>query len=543
MNRPAELLAALRREDLLRDAPPVELLEPAIGLTTDSRRVLPGTMFIAVRGSQLDGHRYVSQAVERGALAVVVEQPVETGVPQVVVRDGRRSAIALARAWYHDPGATMRLFGVTGTNGKTTTTGILAHLLNRNGDAGTLGTLGAFDGSRQPVLTDGDSLTTPGPIDLHATLASLRDRGVGQVVMEASSHSLDQGRLDGLIFDGVVFTNLTQDHLDYHGTMAHYLAAKLRLLGLCGKNAVLAVNADDPSWAAISRTAETVTFGEGTDADLRAADPVVDGRGCRFRFEGRFGIREVDLPLPGRFNIANAMGASACALGLGMTLAEVADRLAGAPQVPGRMERIVAEPFLVLRDYAHTPDALSRALDTLRPLTAGRLIVVFGCGGDRDRGKRPIMGRIAGTTADMAIVSSDNPRTEDPEAIIDDVVAGFPAGVGFRRIPDRREAIRSAMAMAGPRDTVLLAGKGHETYQVLGTRKVPFDEREIVLEIVDGAIRIRRRRPGQARARFERRVGGEHAMVGNRAGDCAHDVEGIEGRHARPRFRDVETRV
>ncbi len=485
MNRPAELLAALRREDLLRDAPPPDVLEPATGLTTDSRRVAPGTVFIAVRGSQLDGHRYVGQAVERGAVAVVVEQPVESRVPQLVVRDGRRSAIAMARAWYHDPGATMRLFGVTGTNGKTTTTGILAHLLNRNGDAGTLGTLGAFDGSRHPVLTEGESLTTPGPIDLHATLAALRDLGVRQVAMEASSHSLDQGRLDGLAFDGVVFTNLTQDHLDYHGTMAHYLAAKLRLLGLCRKDSVLAVNADDPSWAAIPRGAAMVTFGESTDADLRAADPVVDGRGCRFRFEGRFGIREAEVPLPGRFNIANALGASACALGLGLTLAEVTDRLAGAPQVPGRMERIVAEPCLVLRDYAHTPDALSRALETLRPLTEGRLIVVFGCGGDRDRGKRPIMGRIAGTGADFAIVSSDNPRTEDPESIIDEIVAGLPSGVAFRRMVDRREAIQAAVEMAGPRDTVLLAGKGHETYQVLGTTKVPFDEREIVLGIVD----------------------------------------------------------
>ncbi len=485
MTRPAELLAALRREDLLSQAPAPDVLEPAIGLTTDSRRVTPGMVFIAVRGSQLDGHRYVGQAVDRGALAVVVEQPVEAAVPQVVVRDGRRSAIALARAWHHDPGATIRLFGVTGTNGKTTTTGILAHLLNRNGDAGVLGTLGAFDGARNPVLSVGDSLTTPGPIELHGTLAALRDRGVAHLAMETSSHSLDQGRLDGLSFDGIVFTNLTQDHLDYHGTMLHYLAAKLRLLGLCRKDGVQAVNADDPAWEAIPRLASTVTFGEGR-GDLRASDAVVDGAGCRFRFEGRFGIREAEIPLPGRFNVANALGASACALGLGMSLAEVTDRLASAPQVPGRMERIVSQPCLVLRDYAHTPDALTRALETLRPLTEGRLILVFGCGGDRDRGKRPLMGRIAAAAADFTIVSSDNPRTEDPEAIIDEIVAGFPAGAAYRRVTDRREAIEAALSMAAPRDTVLLAGKGHETYQILGARKVPFDERAIVLGIVEG---------------------------------------------------------
>jgi UDP-N-acetylmuramoyl-L-alanyl-D-glutamate--2,6-diaminopimelate ligase len=263
--------------------------------------------------------------------------------------------------------------------------------------------------------------------------------------------------------------------------MKHYLAAKLRLLGLRSKDGIVAVNADDPAWSAIPRNGSTVSFGVHPDADLRAVDPVADATGCRFRIEGRFGIREVQVPLPGRFNIANALGAAACALGRGLALAEVADRLATAPQVPGRMERIAGEPCLILRDYAHTPDALERALETLRPLTTGRLIVVFGCGGDRDRGKRPIMGRIAGTLSDFPIVSSDNPRTEDPERIIDEVVAGLPAGVPHLRIADRREAIRQAIEMAKAGDTILLAGKGHETYQVLGTEKVPFDERDIVL--------------------------------------------------------------
>lgn len=484
MNRPAELLAALRRDDLLCESPGVEALEPMTGLATDSRVLERGALFVAVRGSQVDGHRYVRQAVERGAIAVVVEQRVDLPVPQVLVRDGRRAAIVLARAWYHEPGGDLSLFGVTGTNGKTTTVGILAHLLNRQGDAGTIGTLGAFDGARQPVESTAGSLTTPGPVDLHATLAALRDRGVRSVAMEASSHSLDQGRLEGLAFRGVVFTNLTQDHLDYHGTMEHYRAAKLRLLGLRGKNAVVAFHADDPAWAAIPRDGDTVSFGLHPGADVRAALPVADGRGCRFRIEGRFGVREVELPLPGEFNILNALAASACVLGTGVALAEVVERLETAPPVPGRLERLVAEPCPVFRDYAHTPDALDRAIEALRPLTPGRLIVVFGCGGDRDRGKRPIMGRIAGTRADVAIVTSDNPRTEDPERIMDEIVAGLPPGADYLREADRRVAIGLALERARPGDTVLLAGKGHETYQVLGHEKVPFDEREIVLGLL-----------------------------------------------------------
>ncbi|HLB54998.1 MAG TPA: UDP-N-acetylmuramoyl-L-alanyl-D-glutamate--2,6-diaminopimelate ligase, partial [Gemmatimonadales bacterium] len=458
----AELLGALSREGLLRQAPGAEVLEGITDLATDSRAVRPGSLFVAMRGAREDGHRYVAQAIERGAAAVVVEQRAEAAAPQIVVRDSRLAAIALARAWYHDPAADLRLFGITGTNGKTTTTGILAHLLNRNGDVGTIGTLGAFDGEGKAVPSTAGSLTTPGPVDLHATFAALRDRGTRQVAMETSSHSLDQGRLDGVVFQGAIFTNLTLEHLDYHGTMDHYQSAKLRLLGLLEKDAVVTANADDPAWAAIPRTAATVTFGLCPDADLRATDPVFDARGCRFRIEGRFGTREAELPLPGRFNISNALGAAACALGSGLPLAEVVERLAGAPQIPGRMERIAGDPVLVLRDYAHTPDALERALETLRALTPGRLIVLFGCGGDRDRVKRPIMGRLAGSRADLSVVTSDNPRTEDPERIIDEIMAGFPPGAPHLRVTDRRQAIRQALELAKPGDTLLLAGKGHE---------------------------------------------------------------------------------
>ncbi len=482
MTGPAPLIAALRREGLLRFAP--DGLPAFSALTTDSRSVVPGGLFIAVRGSEADGHRFVPDAMARGASAVVVEAPLETRIPQLIVSDGRRAAIALARSWYGDPSASFTMVAITGTNGKTTTTGIVRHLLNRQTDAASIGTLGAFDGAGEPVPSTAGSLTTPGPVDLQATLAALRDRGVRAVAMETSSHSLDQGRLDGLQFQGAVFTNLTRDHLDYHRTMEHYLAAKLKLLNLLAKDAAVAVNADDPAWAVIPRTSRTVWFGFHPDADLRATDPALDATGCRFRVEGRFGSAEVNLPLPGEFNVANALGAAAVALGMGHSLARVVERLNTAPQVPGRMERLASHPFVVLRDYAHTPDALERALAALRPVTAGRLIVVFGCGGDRDRGKRPIMGRIAGTLADFSVITSDNPRTEDPEAIIADVMAGVPPGAPHLRVADRRDAIRQTLAEARAGDTVLLAGKGHETYQVIGKEYRPFDEKQIVAELL-----------------------------------------------------------
>jgi UDP-N-acetylmuramoyl-L-alanyl-D-glutamate--2,6-diaminopimelate ligase len=482
MKAAAELIAALRREGLLRYAP--EGLATCSALTTDSRQAVPGSLFVAVRGSAVDGHRFVAEAARRGAAAAVVENRLDAPVPQIVVRDSRLAAIVLARVWFDDPAADLRLIGVTGTNGKTTTTGLIGHLLNRGGDTGTIGTLGAFDGAGQGVPSVAGSLTTPGPVDLHATLAALRDRGVRRVAMEASSHSLDQGRLDGLAFAAAVFTNLTLDHLDYHRTMEHYRAAKLKLLGLLAKHAVVAVNADDPAWAAVPRTAETVSFGFSPDASLRGVGVSLGATGSRFRLEGRYGIREVSLPLPGEFNVANALGAAAVALGLGMPLDDVVERLASSPQVPGRMERIVATPFAVLRDYAHTPDALERALGALRPLTPGRLLVLFGCGGDRDRAKRPIMGRLAGTLADFSVVTSDNPRTEDPETIIDEIMSGLPPAAPCVRIADRREAIRTALDTALPGDTLLLAGKGHETYQVIGTEYLPFDERQIVTELL-----------------------------------------------------------
>jgi len=444
---------------------------------------VPGTLFVAVPGTQADGHNFVEQAAKQGASVAIVERHVTDHIPEILVRDAKRAALIAARAWYGNPTNRMRLVGITGTNGKTTTTALVRHLLNVNGTAGSIGTLGAFDGKGEEVPSTAGSLTTPGPVDLQGTFASLAARGVREVAMEASSHSLDQGRLDGLTYSAAAFTNVTRDHLDYHGTMEQYLAAKLRLLDLLAPGAIAAVNQDDRAWDVIPRGGAVLTFGLDPAADLHAETPILGAEGSRFALVGRYGRCNVELPLPGDFNIANALAAAACALGLGLSLDDVAGRLATAPQVPGRMERLTTSPCVVLRDYAHTPDALERVLETLRPLTPGRLLVLFGCGGDRDKGKRPIMGRIAAERSDLAFVSSDNPRTEDPERIIDDIVAGM-GGVKYVRIADRREAIARAINEARTGDTLLLAGKGHETYQVIGTVKHPFDERDIVARLV-----------------------------------------------------------
>ena len=478
----ATLLDALRRADLLVTAPNEA---PALtGLTDDSRKVKPGALYLAIRGTQADGHDFASQAAAAGAAALVVERPLGTGLPEVVVRDGRLAAIAIARAWYGDPARAMTLVAVTGTNGKTTTSNIVRHLLNADGTAGVIGTIGAFDGTGAMVPSTAGSLTTPGAIDLQATFAALRDRGVRTIVMETSSHALDQGRLDGLAFGAGIFTNLTREHLDYHRTLEHYFAAKAKLVGLLGTDGCAITNADDPAWDALPSLppARRVAFGLRPDAELRAEDVVSESGGTSFRLRSRWGNADARIPLIGDFNLSNALGAAGAALVLGRPLDEVVVRLAGAPQVPGRMDVIVGSPFVVLRDYMHTPDAYERVLATLRPLTKGRLVVIFGCGGDRDRGKRPEMGRIAAEMSDLVILTTDNPRTEDPERIIDDILAGIPGGGAGKviRILDREEAIHAAVALLHPGDTLLLAGKGHETYQIMGKEKVPFDEPTIV---------------------------------------------------------------
>jgi UDP-N-acetylmuramoyl-L-alanyl-D-glutamate--2,6-diaminopimelate ligase len=477
---------ALARAALLVEVPEGGAPLPEItGLTADARRLEPGMLFCAVRGAVMDGHVFVADAAARGAAAALVEARQPVALPQVVVRNGRRAAAAAAEAWYGRPAARLQLIGVTGTNGKTTSVILTRHVLSALWPMGAIGTLGCIDPAGAVVESEAGNLTTPGPIDLQATLAALVDRGAAGVAMEVSSHSLDQGRVDGLVFRAAIFTNLTRDHLDYHETFEAYFAAKAKLVGYLADAGVAAVNADDAAWARLPRTPRLITFGAARNSwarpDVTGREVEVDGTGARFQLVTPEGTYPVALPLLGRFNVANALGVAACAVGLEVPSAIVAERLSSAPQVPGRMERIALDPCVVLRDYAHTPDALERALETVREVTAagGRVIVVFGAGGDRDRGKRAPMGEIAVRLADIAIATSDNPRTEDPERILDDVEAGMGSKPHYR-IVDRRAAIAQALEFARQGDTILLAGKGHETYQVVGTTKEPFDEREVV---------------------------------------------------------------
>ncbi|HEX5970876.1 MAG TPA: UDP-N-acetylmuramoyl-L-alanyl-D-glutamate--2,6-diaminopimelate ligase [Gemmatimonadaceae bacterium] len=483
------LTDALREAGLLaavRGTPPVQI----DALTDDSRAVTPGALFVAVRGADRDGHDYLEGAASAGAAVAIVDDPSRTALPAIVVTDTRRAASVAAAAFHGFPARELRLVGVTGTNGKTTTVGMLRHLLDAPGArAASIGTLGVLVGSEGAAMPGGSGLTTPGPVELQRVLRELVTAGVRTVAMETSSHALHQHRVDTLRFAAAVFTNLTRDHLDYHGTMDAYFAAKAMLVGLLTEDGVAVTNADDPAWDALPPSPRRVRFGFDASADVRAADVRFLPRGSEWTLVAGGDRQQIALPLIGDFNVANALAAAATAWSLGVPARHIAGRLRSMPQVPGRLEIISEEP-VVLRDYAHTPDALERALQAVRPFATNRLLVVFGCGGDRDRGKRPEMGRIAQRDADLAIVTSDNPRTEDPGRILDDIEAGMTAGA-HERVEDRRTAIARAITIAGDGDVVLLAGKGHETYQVRGTVKYPFDEREIVGEILRESVAAR----------------------------------------------------
>jgi UDP-N-acetylmuramoyl-L-alanyl-D-glutamate--2,6-diaminopimelate ligase len=451
-------------------------------ITDDSRRVTAGALFVAVRGAAFDGHDYLGAAASSGAAAAIVEDASRTTLPAFVVRDARRAAGVAARAAFAEPAAEMTMVGVTGTNGKTTTVGLLRHLLDEPGtQSASIGTLGVLRGSAGDVVPGGSGLTTPGVVELQRVLRQLRDSGVQRVAMEVSSHSLDQRRVEGVDFRVAVFTNVSRDHLDYHQTMEAYVAAKARLLDYVIADGIVVVNADDPSWNVLPDRRRKVRFGLTAEGDVTARDIRWTSRGSEWTLVAGSERAKVSLPLLGAFNVANALGAAAAAWSLGQSLGHVAEKLSASPQVPGRLERLLERPA-VLRDYAHTPDALDRALDAIRPFVTGQLIVVFGCGGDRDRGKRPQMGAIAASKADRVILTSDNPRTEDPERILDDIAAGMQR-TNHERIEERRAAIARALEIAGPDDVVLLAGKGHETYQIRGTTSHPFDEKVIVNEL------------------------------------------------------------
>jgi UDP-N-acetylmuramoyl-L-alanyl-D-glutamate--2,6-diaminopimelate ligase len=492
----ATLVDALRDAGLFVSAGD-GLPETVADVVDDSRAVRGGAAFVAVVGSAQDGHDWLEAAQGAGAALAFVEDPARTTLPSIVVRDSRRAAAVIAAAFHDWPSRRLTMVGVTGTNGKTTTVGLLRSLLHRaDAPAASIGTLGVLLGAAGEPVPGGGGLTTPGPVELQRLLRALVDRGVRTVAMEVSSHSLDQRRVEGLAFAAAVFTNLTRDHLDYHGTMEHYRTAKLRLLGLLATDGAALFNADDAAWNDAGSAPRLLRFGMQHAADVSARDVTYTPDGVRFLLVTPTGAVPVALPLIGDFNVANALAAAATAYALGHPLPDIATGLSTAPQVPGRLERLHTAPT-VLRDYAHTPDALERALQAVRPFTRtasdpsgkgkdGRLIVLFGCGGDRDRGKRPAMGRVAESLADVVILTSDNPRTEDPERILDDIAAGMTGH--HPRIEDRRSAITHALSIATSDDVVLLAGKGHETYQIRGTVSYPFDEREIVRDIMRDVV-------------------------------------------------------
>lgn len=483
--------ARLVREGLAADGflPPDVAERPVDEATTDSRQAGPGTLFCAVAGTAGDGHRWLGDVAARGAAgAVVATADPSLDLPQLVVSGDRRGAAFAAAEVYGDPWDALALVAVTGTNGKTTSAALLRHLLAMDGPAASIGTLGAV-GADGRVVEGTEGLTTPGPAETARWLRRFADEGVRGVAMEASSHALDQARLAAARFDAALFTNLTRDHLDYHRTMDEYRAAKLELLHLLKPGGAAVLNADDPRWDGVVAPAgrRTVRFGVENAADVRAEDVRLGAEGMEFALRTPDGAATVRLPLYGLFNVANAAGAAAVLWSMGWDAARIAEGLSTLPQVPGRLERVAGPPECapVLVDYAHTPDAMARALQAVRPLVRGRLIVVFGAGGDRDRAKRPEMGAAAAAHADLAIVTSDNPRTEDPEAILDAIERGMGSAQRIR-VTDRREAIRRALDEARGDDLVLLAGKGHETYQIVGTEKRPFDERVVVRDALSG---------------------------------------------------------
>lgn len=468
--------------------PPAASDREIAGISADSRTVGPGQIFVALRGEKEDGWAHALEAAARGAAAVVSDRPApeEFPVPWVRVRDPRRLLGQLAARLAGNPSEKLVLAGVTGTNGKTTTAMLLEGVLARRyGSAGFLGTVAYRTGRREIAARH----TTPEAPLLQELLAEMVAAGTPAAAMEVSSHALALDRVAGTRFDVAVFTNLTRDHLDFHGDLDAYFDAKKKLFALRKSGAVAVVNAEDPRGRRLAREVSppVSTFSAlGGAADVRAENVQVDLSGTSLDVVHAGGRFRISSPLLGRFNADNLLAAAAAGLALGLGGGEIAAGLASVTRVPGRLERVAAgQPYTILVDYAHTEDALERLLRAVRGLTDRKIVLVFGCGGDRDRGKREPMGRIAGSLADVAIATSDNPRSEDPEAILAQVEQGLIASgaSGYRKVPDRREAIRTAIDLADAGTVVVIAGKGHETVQVVGDRSLPFDDREVAAEL------------------------------------------------------------
>ena len=472
----SELIAATEVDAVSGDA-----ATEVTDLAYDSSRVGEGTLFFCVRGQTRDGHEFAPAAVRGGAAALVVEEQLDLPVTQVRVPDARAAMAPLAARFWGDPTAELQVAGITGTNGKTTTAFLLREILEAAGlSCGLLGTVKQVVGGVEEEVVR----TTPEAIDLQATFRRMREAGDAACVMEVSSHALSLHRADAIHFDTAVFTNLSQDHLDFHADMEDYFGAK-RLLFEAAPGAAV-VNVDDSYGRRLAAELQCLTFSaEGAEADFRATDVRFDVAGAAFEVVCPDGRVELSTRLPGRFNVSNALAALAAAHTLGVPAERAASALADASRVPGRFELIEeGQAFTVLVDYAHTPQALDNVLRAARGLTEGRLIAVFGAGGDRDREKRPHMGRIGAELSDLAIVTSDNPRSEDPKAIIAEILSGVQQrGEEVQVEPDRRSAIGLAVREAAPADTVLIAGKGHEQGQEFEQgRKIPFDDREVARE-------------------------------------------------------------
>ena len=506
--RLSELLAALppglaptRRVTSKRDDDPV-----IRGVAYDSRSVAAGDLFFALRGADADGHDFLVQALDLGAAALAVQE-VPEGIdlrdrPAVVLGDTRRALAPVSARFFGEPSEELTLIGITGTNGKTSVTYLLESILATAGvRVGLIGTVEI----RYPGERRRSQNTTPESFDLQSALRAMRTRGVDTVVMEVSSHGLELGRVDGCRFDAAAFTNLTQDHLDFHGSMETYRDAKAQLFERhLSADGVAVVNVDDPAAETIVASVRNAgaklvrvsrEIGGTAEVRLESADVRLDGTRARLQLPS--GAIDLSLPLIGDFNVENALVACGVALALGVETDAIVAGIAGCPQVPGRVERVGAEIAgapIVLVDYAHTPDAVEKVVRTLRPLTDGRLITVFGCGGDRDRGKRPLMAEAVARWCDRIVATSDNPRTESPEQILSDVEAGLSklrrvepadldaAEASYAMLVDRRSAIEAAIRIARPGDTVVIAGKGHEDYQIVGRERFPFSD-------VDEALR------------------------------------------------------
>lgn len=481
----------MRLSVLLRDVPIektniADFSATVTALTDHCDRVERGGVFVCVSGIRHDGHDYIERAVLCGAAVIVVERMTDAlragGVPYVLTRDTRQALALMWSAWYGNPGRDLRLYAVTGTNGKSSTCAVLRSVLTAAGlPTGLIGSIrNEFAGRELP----GNPMTTPAPELLFSLLASMRDMGARAVVMEASSHALALGRLCGLTFDAGVFTNLSPEHLDFHPTMQDYAAAKARLFAQCR---VGLLNYDDPYTAQIlpSCTCPVRTYSVGGSADYIAKEvEYPEGGGIEYLLLTRRELFRVASPLVGRFSVYNTLAAASAAYETGIPSAQIARGIAELSVIDGRMEPVVREPFAVYIDYAHTPVALEQAITEVARITPGRVITVFGCGGERDRGKRSLMGRVATALSALTVITTDNPRGEDPDAIIADILTGVDGGQ-MTVVRDREAAIAYALSAVSPGDAVLIAGKGHETYQILSDGMHPFSEREIVLKILD----------------------------------------------------------